>query len=276
LNVFDELRKKFISTDTFKKFLYASLDKNTYLSQMLDILGDADENDSRTGIIAEIVSSVSPARAEDEVCIRQFIEAEGSRIISSLQERQVPGFLKNITKLDVKFSELFIPLTSIESECISHVDRQSLYALNSLNVGVALSALLEKDNVSIKEGQSYPWTLARDYVPEMMSYFRQHPDAFVFHVFSQSDEKGDTVRDVLLLDGLSNDVKLSVVREMPFTITTLIGLPDEPRTLHEEREISFHDMFYLCDRIEPNWATLMTCPQAALALLTETNTICFM
>lgn len=257
LSVFDVLRKELLSSDTFEQFLYASLDKNTYLSRMLDILNEAEESDSRTGVLTEILSSISPPVSEDAVRLRKFVEAEGSRIVSSLQERQVPGFLRNITKLDVKFSELFTPLTSIESECISHIGRQSLYALNSINVGIAIFALLAKDNVSIKEGQSYPWTLARDFVPEMISYFRQHPDDFVLHVFRQSHENGESVREVLQLDDLSDDVKLSVVRDMSFIVSSLIGLPEEPRTTHEEREISFHDMFYLFDRIEPDWVSLM-------------------
>ncbi|MEL7698353.1 MULTISPECIES: hypothetical protein [Pantoea] len=257
LSVFDEIRKHVTSPETFKNFLRISMEINGYLGHMLDILDEADDNDSRTGILTEILASVSPVETEDEDRLRQFIEAEGSRIISSLQERQVPGFLKTLAELDVKFSELFIPLTSIESECISYIGRESLYALNSHNVGVALFALLNKDNVSIKDGQSYPWTLARESVPEMMNYFRQHPDAFVLHVFSQSDEKGDAVREVLLLCGLSDDVKVNIIREMPFTLSSLAGIPDEPQTTHEGREISLHDLFYLCDRIEPDWASLM-------------------
>lgn len=256
LSVFDEIRKNVISPDTFKNFLRTSLETNGYLGHMLDILDEADDNDNRTGILTEILASVSPTEAEDEARLRQFIEAEGSRVISSLQERQVPGFLKIVAKLDVTFSELFIPLTSIELECISYIGRESLYALNSHNVGVALFALLEKDNVSIKDGQSSPWTLARDYVPEMMNYFRKHPDVFVLHVFSQSDEGGEAVREVLLLSGLSDDVKVSIIREMPFTLSSLAGIPEEPQTTHEGREISLHDLFYLYDKIEPDWASL--------------------
>lgn len=255
-SLFDIMRINLNKPDSFTAFLRLALEKNQYLGKMLDIIAEAEESHARTEIISEMLASVSSEKDEESVRYRQFVESEGSRLFSSLDDRLVDAVLKRITQLDVKFQELFIPLTAIETKCLSFVGKHSLYTLTSLNVGTVLFAMLEKDNVSIKEGQSLPWSLASQSAPEVLSYFRQNPDPFVMHVFLSSSEKGDAVREVLLLPVLSDDLKVSIVRDMTFTLNTLAGIPAETQTQHEGRPVTLHDLFYLYDRIEPEWESL--------------------
>lgn len=254
--LFDSLKRNFNDPDSFTAFLRLALEKNQYLGKMLDIIAGTEESNARTEILSEMLASVSSEKDKESVRYRQFVESEGSRLFSSLDDRLVDAVLKRITQLDVKFHELFIPLTAIETKCLSFVGKHSLYTLTSLNVGTVLFAMLEKDNVSIKEGQSLPWTLASQSAPEVLSYFRQNPDPFVMHVFLSSSEKGDAVREVLLLPALSDDLKVSIVRDMTFTLNTLAGIPAETQTQHEGRPVTLHDLFYLYDRIEPEWESL--------------------
>lgn len=256
-SLFSSLRSNFIRQDTFTAFIKRALEKNQYLGRMLDILEEEEESNARTEILTEMIASVSSEIPEESVRYRQFVESEGSRLFSKLDERLVSAVMKKITQLDVRFQELFIPLTETEMKCISFVGKHSLYSLTSLNVGIVLFAMLENDNVSVKEGQSLPWSLARQSAPEVLSYFRQNPDPFVMHVFLASSEKGDAVREVLLLSALSDDLKVSIVRDMTFSLNSLVGIPSAAQTEHEGRQINLHDLVYLFDRIEPDWKTLM-------------------
>ncbi len=255
-SLFDIMRSNLKEPGTFTAFIRRALEKSQYLIKMLDIISETEESNARTSILSEMLAFVSSNTDEESARYRQFVESEGSRLLSSLDEILVDAVLEKITQLDVKFQELFIPLTDIETKCLSFVGKHSLYTLTSLNVGIVLFAMLEKDNVSIKEGQSLPWSLASQSAPEVLSYFKQNPNPFVMHVFLSSSEKGDAVREVLLLPALSDDLKVSIVRDMTFTLNTLAGIPAETQTEHEGREITFHDLFYLYDRIEPEWESL--------------------
>lgn len=256
-SLFNILRSNFTDPDSFARFLRLVMEDNLYLVRMLDILEDAEDTTARTALLSVMIASVTSGSEEEGQRYSHFIESEGSRIFSTLDDSLVDDVLKNITRLDVKFPELFIPLTDIESRCISFVGKQSLYTLTSLNVGIVLFAMLEKDNVSIKEAQSLPWSLSKQSAPEVLSYFKQEPNPFVLHVFLSSSEQGDAVREVLLLPDLSDDLKISIVRDMAFTLSSLTGIPSEPLSEHEGREITLHDLFYLYDRIEPEWVSLM-------------------
>lgn len=256
LSLFDILRTSFTGPDSFRRFIKLALEDNRYLDRMLDILEEAEFSTARTEILTEMISSVTSASVEEDQRYARFIESQGSRIFSTLDESLVESVLKNITRLNVKFPELFIPLTKTESKCISFVGKQHLFTLNSLNVGTVLFAILEEDDISLQEAQSMPWSLAKQSAPEVLSYFRQEPDAFVLHVFLSSSEKGDAVKEVLLLPTLSDDLKISIVRDKAFTLTSLSGIPSEPQAEHQDRQITLHDLFYLCDRIEPEWESL--------------------
>lgn len=260
LDVFEQLIQSLDNEDTFIKFLKAALYRNEYLDVMLDMLEEDNEaeGDIKIKISAHILSTL-PHKISEKDRLRAFAESTGSRIISYLDPRQIDSFLSNIERLGVCYTELFIPLTDEEIRAISFIGRKSLYDLNDINVGIVLSSLAEGHTLSVQDCQARPWTLAEIHSPDILNYMKSEPDRFVSEIFLPSSESADAVLSLLSLEGLSDTLKVTVVRGMVFQMNTLSSVPVEPISDYNGRNISFHDLFFRHDRIAPSWDSLLAC-----------------
>lgn len=257
LNLLVLLEARFAAADSFPSLLVRALDKNGYLDTLVFCLKAGDNREVLSLIAAAVVSWVSPDCADNRAEYRKYVESLGTVIVHSIEPARLQSFLTNIKGLKVCYEALSSPLTDEEKDCVRFIGIHHLYRLTSENVGIVLSTQLHSHGFTVRECQNLPWTFATLYDPDTLRYFLENPDTFVRSVFLNSQEEAPAVNAVLKLTSLSDEMKLSIVRDMSFTVCSLAGIPEEPRTTHEDREISLHDLFYLYDRVAPEWESLM-------------------
>ncbi|WP_110877665.1 hypothetical protein [Franconibacter helveticus] len=257
LTILNTLEARFSDPDSFPLLLVRALDKNRYLDLLIFQLNTVGDVEHFRRIAAEVVSLISPECSDNRSQYRRYIESLDTGIVHLFDPARVFTFLTHILSLKVCYENLTAPLSDTELTCLSFIGENSLYRLSRENIGIILSAQLSEHSYTAGECEQRPWTLAQEYSLAALDYFKCNADEFVREVFLQSEEKDAAIVAVLQLDSLSDEMKLSIAKNMNFCLDTLAEVPVKPECQESDQLLSFHDIFYHYDRVKASWPELI-------------------
>ncbi|MDF7630732.1 hypothetical protein PUG46_15835 [Erwiniaceae bacterium L1_55_4] len=257
ISLLNLLDARFKDPDSFPFLLARALDRNGYLDLLISYLTVPGGDDSHRRLAGEVISLISPERSENREQYRHLAESLGTGIVHLFDPARLDAFLTHILSLNVSYDRLTSPLSAPELACVRFIGKHSLYGLTAENTGIVLAVELQEHGHTEEECARIPWTLARQHSPAVRANFEKHADEFVQNVFLPSDEREAAITEVLRLDTLSDDVKLSIITDMSFCLETLAAFPPEPVSEDGFRSMWLQDAFYRYDRIKAAWPELM-------------------
>lgn len=258
LKVLNVLEERFKELDSFVLLITRIMDKNHYTDTLITHLEACDDSDENTHLTAFIFSYAKAEWSDNREEFRGYIEKIGSSIFHSIESTRLHSFLTLIRTLNVRYDKLTPAVNDEEKEFYSFIGEHHLYRLTSNNVGHVLSARLREHGFTFNNCRMQPWSFASLHDTETQKYFEKEPETFVREVFLVSNDfDASAVSAVLHLTPLSDDLKLSIVKEMRFCLDTLTDIPLEPALTENGRTLSFRDLFYLNNRVYANWSELL-------------------
>ena len=249
---------RFDTAEMLDNFIVKAFTNKYYLDRILTIVKINKDVFLFNDIAVSIISGISPEFLVDMGEYRKCIYELGSRIISRVPESKSKYFMNHLKIVDIKYEELFLPITDVEIFCIQFVANNNLYKITKDNVGIVISCLLNKKEISPEIAQEKPWTyISENNLTKLIGYFTDNIDDFIRDVFVYSSEDEKQVKHILKIDSLSNNSMLLIFKEMTFKFLDLSGLESDEVFDIGDRTLSFHDMFYWFDHVIPGWGSLL-------------------
>lgn len=268
LSVFEVLASKFIHVESFKDFIIYALEKNGYLDRMLSFLQSSESAPVQIKIIINMIAFVKPATSDNKVNYRKFVEEQGYGLISRLDENTLQPFMDNIRELGVSYCDVKLPGTDTEARALNYIAEHRMYRFDKANFRTVVAGLLVKDNVTCEDVDARPLSLVTDNdLSQVKSRIDSNSDVFVREMFIGSDESSSVTVEMLLHDTLSDEAKTEILEQVQFTVPDLKPFGDD--FLNTDEGLSWQDLFFLHDHVEPHWTSLLEylhqeCDQAVL------------
>ena len=270
ISIFDVLADKFSRQDYFRNLILIALDKNGYLDRMISVLDENGSGDIQTRIAVNMISLVSPNKSRLKEKYRDYIIKCGCRLVSYLDNNISIKFLNNIKALEVWYDEIINPVSSVEYDAIEYIAENNMYRLSRGNFRVIVSVLLRNNHVTAEQVDERPLSLIKDNnLGFVQKFVDRNIDTFVFEIFLSSQEDSETIVEILKHPSLSDELKVAIVKEMSFIVSDPHAIPVNIDVGPEQ--LSFHDLFYRHDRVEPGWEALNNyiCEDCNLDVLTR-------
>lgn len=256
IKIYDVLDSKFISEETFKRFLILSLEDNRYLDKMLAILELSEENTIKTKISVYAIAFVDPDASRDKNHYKNFIESWGYSLVSYLNDETLVPFMQNIKKVGVIYTDVTLPVTDLEIKALKFVVDNYMYNLDKMNYSVVVAGLLKHENITIEQVDKTPLSLVNDYeLKSVREVIDNNLDVFVRDIFINSNESASTIETVLSEPSLDDKLRVEILRKMHFTLISISQFKDDLVT--GEENLSYHDLFYRYDHVAPSWDALL-------------------
>lgn len=268
-SVFEVLASKFIHSESFKDFIICALEKNGYLDKMLSFLQSSEPAPVQIKIIINMIAFVKPVTSDNKVNCRKFVEEQGYGLISRLDENTLQPFMDNIRELGVIYSDVELPGSDTEARALNYIAEHRMYLFDKANFRTVVAGLLAKDNVTCEDVDARPLSLVTDNdLSQVKSRIDSNSDVFVRDMLIGSDESSSVIVNMLLHDTLSDEAKTEILEQMQFTVPDLKPFGDD--FLNTDEGLSWRDLFFLHDHVEPHWTSLLEylqqeCDQAVLS-----------
>ncbi|GME47283.1 MULTISPECIES: DNA-binding protein [unclassified Pantoea] len=269
LSVFEVLASRFIHAESFKDFIICALEKNGYLDKMLSFLQSSEPAPVQIKIIINMIAFVKPVTSDNKVNYRKFVEEQGYGLISRLDENTLQPFMDNIRELGVIYSDVELPGSDTEARALNYIAEHRMYLFDKANFRTVVAGLLAKDNVTCEDVDARPLSLVTDNdLSQVKSRIDSNSDVFVRDMLIGSDESSSVIVNMLLHDTLSDETKTEILEQMQFTVPDLKPFGDD--FLNTDEGLSWRDLFFLHDHVEPHWTSLLEylqqeCDQAVLS-----------
>ncbi|WNK42629.1 YobI family P-loop NTPase [Pantoea agglomerans] len=269
LSVFEVLASRFIYGESFKDFIICALEKNGYLDRMLSFLQSSEPAPVQINIIINMIAFVKPATSDNKVNYRKFVEEQGYGLISRLDENTLQPFMDNIRELGVIYSDVELPGSDTEARALNYIAEHRMYRFDKANFRTVVAGLLAKDNVTCEDVDARPLSLVTDNdLSQVKSRIDSNSDVFVRDMLIGSDESSSVIVNMLLHAPLSDETKTEILEQMQFTVPDLKPFGDD--FLNTDEGLSWRDLFFLHDHVEPHWTSLLEylqqeCDQAVLS-----------
>jgi len=269
LSVFEVLASKFIHGESFKDFIICALEKNGYLDKMLSFLQSSEPAPVEIKIIINMIAFVKPVTSDNKVNYRKFVEEQGYGLISRLDENTLQPFMDNIRELGVIYSDVELPGSDTEAWALNYIAEHHMYLFDKANFRTVVAGLLAKDNVTCEDVDARPLSLVTDNdLSQVKSRIDSNSDVFVRDMLIGSDESSSVIVNMLLHGPLSDEAKTEILEQMQFTVPDLKPFGDD--FLNTDEGLSWRDLFFLHDHVEPHWTSLLEylqheCDQAVLS-----------
>ncbi|MBT0308355.1 DNA-binding protein [Morganella morganii subsp. morganii] len=256
LSIFNILKDKFSDTNDFVQLVIFSLGKNHYLDKMITILENQESNNITRLITQIMISSISPDLSSDKEKYRSFIEGQGFGLISHVENANLDNFLKNINNLGVIYHDIHPPVTQNEKHALSFLTEHKMYPIDKNSFPIIVCGLLNNTELTHDKVNELPWTLVcKHQLSSIKEYIENNIDVFVTEIFMNSKENNDAIISILIHPKLSDELKVSIIKNMKFTVD---NLDEFPRNIEvEDNEYSYYDLFYLYEHVIPEWKTLL-------------------
>lgn len=256
ISVFDVLASKFTQQDTFSEFIVLSLQNNRYLDRMLSLLEGRESDVIQTKIIINMIAFVEPDTSGDREHYRQFVENRGHQLISHLNDDTFQPFLDNIKKLGVVYDDIILPVTDMEVRALRFIADNKMYSFDKANYRAVVAGLIPDDKVSRENVDARPLSLVTDFnLENVKAHIDSNIDIFAREIFIGSEENSETIVSLLLHPSLSGEVKAEILEKMRFSVPDLALFREDVDV--EADGLSWHDLFYRYDHVEPGWPSLL-------------------
>lgn len=257
ISVFSVLNSKFIQPDSFREFISFSLEQNCYLDRMLTLLEGRISDEIQIKIIINMVSFVDPHISADKEQYRKFVEDKGYHLISHLNSQTFQSFMDNILKLGVVYDDVSLPVTDMELKALRFIADNEMYRFDKVNYRVVVSGLIPDDKVTCEKVDARPLSLVTDFeLDNVKAHIDSNIDVFSREIFIGSEENSETIVSLLLHPSLSGEVKAEILKKMQFKVPDLALFKEDVDV--EAEALSWHDLFYRYDHVEPGWPSLLT------------------
>ncbi|MEM8205625.1 DNA-binding protein, partial [Morganella morganii] len=166
------------------------------------------------------------------------------------------NFLKNINNLGVIYHDIHPPVTQNEKHALSFLTEHKMYPIDKNSFPIIVCGLLNNAELTHDKVNELPWTLVcKHQLSSIKEYIENNIDVFVTEIFMNSKENNDAIISILIHPKLSDELKVSIIKNMKFTVD---NLDEFPRNIEvEDNEYSYHDLFYLYEHVIPEWKTLL-------------------
>jgi len=256
LSVFEVLASRFIQGESFKDFIIYALEKNGYLDKILSFLQSSEPAPVQIKIIINMIAFVRPVISDNKVNYRKFVEEHGYGLISRLDENTLQPFMDNIRELGVIYSDVELPGSDTEARALNYIAEHRMYLFDKANFRTVVAGLLSKDNVTCEDVDARPLSLVTDNdLSQVKSRIDSNSDVFVRDMLIGSDESSSVIVNMLLHDTLSDEAKTEILEQMQFTVPDLKPFGDD--FLNTDEGLSWRDLFFLHDHVEPHWTSLL-------------------
>lgn len=154
------------------------------------------------------------------------------------------------------YDDIILPVTDMEVRALRFIADNKMYRFDKANYRLVVAGLIPDDKVTCENVDAHPLSLVTHYkLSSVKACIDVNTDVFARNIFIGSEEDSDTIVSMLRHPSLSDEVKVEILEKMQFTVPDLHLFKEEVDVGVEC--LSWHDLFYRYDHVEPEWTPLL-------------------